>query len=305
MTHLPLSRRSLLATGAAIAMLPAAAHAQPTPVRGGVLRMSVDQAVGVLNPLLSRVNPEYLVAEMLYSGLTRLAHDLHPSPAAAVGRPGGGPRLCRPGAQLEMALAGMPMLRPSSCAVGRARPAAVRPSSCAGRAPIASLAGAAAEDHHKHLRDFRGNDSDRPGKPVASRALASSTAPPRAGQPPSPHGVSSRPGGVALWPATPLRRPVHTARPKRGANTAQRRVRRLGAGLRRAYDGDGNCACQRYGPRGPLPDTSLSGRKPVFPLLLFYLFCPKAPLSGHKSLRGTIQAGNIVRWGGWLGRHIC
>ena len=84
MTHLPLSRRSLLATGAAIAMLPAAAHAQPTPVRGGVLRMSVDQAVGVLTPLLSRVNPEYLVAEMLYSGLTRLALDMSAAPDLAL-----------------------------------------------------------------------------------------------------------------------------------------------------------------------------------------------------------------------------
>lgn len=84
MTHLPLSRRSLLATGAALVALPAAAQAQPTPVRGGVLRLSVDQAVGVLNPLLSRVNPEYLVAEMLYSGLTRLALDMSAAPDLAL-----------------------------------------------------------------------------------------------------------------------------------------------------------------------------------------------------------------------------
>jgi len=84
MTYLPLSRRSLLATGAAIAVLPTVAHAQPAPVRGGVLRLSVDQAVGVLNPLLSRVNPEYLVAELLYSGLTRLAPDMSAAPDLAL-----------------------------------------------------------------------------------------------------------------------------------------------------------------------------------------------------------------------------
>jgi hypothetical protein len=74
MTHPSLSRRNLLAAGAAISALPALAQAQ-TPARGGVLRMSVDQSVGVLNPLLTRVNPEYLVSELLYSGLTRLAPD--------------------------------------------------------------------------------------------------------------------------------------------------------------------------------------------------------------------------------------
>ncbi|WP_230492749.1 ABC transporter substrate-binding protein [Martelella alba] len=43
-----------------------------TPRKGGVLRITVDQAVNVLNPHQVRVNPEYLVAELLYSGLTRL-----------------------------------------------------------------------------------------------------------------------------------------------------------------------------------------------------------------------------------------
>ena len=73
-----LTRRSLLAA-AAIAM-PGLAEAQ---TKGGVLRVSVDQAVGVLNPLLTRVNPEYLVAELLYSSLTRLAPDMSAEPDLA------------------------------------------------------------------------------------------------------------------------------------------------------------------------------------------------------------------------------
>ncbi|MFP8966106.1 ABC transporter substrate-binding protein [Pokkaliibacter sp. CJK22405] len=44
--------------------------------KGGILRISVDQAAAVLNPLKTRVNPEYLVAELLYSGLTRLRPDM-------------------------------------------------------------------------------------------------------------------------------------------------------------------------------------------------------------------------------------
>lgn len=43
----------------------------------------MDQAASVINPLLSRVNPEYLVAELLYSGLTRLAPDMTAEPDLA------------------------------------------------------------------------------------------------------------------------------------------------------------------------------------------------------------------------------
>lgn len=50
----------------------AATGSAETPRSGGTLRISVDQAANVLNPLLTRVNPEYLLAELLYSGLTRL-----------------------------------------------------------------------------------------------------------------------------------------------------------------------------------------------------------------------------------------
>ncbi len=80
------TRRQML-TGAAglgaTSLLPAGVLAQGTPRRGGTLRMSVDQAVAKLNPLLTRVNPEYLVAELLYSGLTRLSTDMSPEPDLA------------------------------------------------------------------------------------------------------------------------------------------------------------------------------------------------------------------------------
>jgi len=82
MTHLDLGRRGLLAGAAALSATPRA-WAQGTPRRGGTLRISVDQAAGVLNPLLTRVNPEYLVAELLYSGLTRLRHDMTAEPDLA------------------------------------------------------------------------------------------------------------------------------------------------------------------------------------------------------------------------------
>ena len=87
MTTLPLPRRTVLggiaATGA-LAPWPRSGRAEAaTPRRGGMLRVSVDQAVGVLNPLLVRVNPEYLVAELLYSALTRLAPDMSAQPDLA------------------------------------------------------------------------------------------------------------------------------------------------------------------------------------------------------------------------------
>jgi peptide/nickel transport system substrate-binding protein len=82
---LNLDRRRFLTAAAAIGSLalpdfPALAQ---TPRRGGTLRMSVDQAANKINPLLTRVNPEYLVAELLYSGLTRLGLDMAPVPDLA------------------------------------------------------------------------------------------------------------------------------------------------------------------------------------------------------------------------------
>ena len=69
-----------LAAGAALlaAALPVGAGAQDMPREGGTLRISVDQAPAKLNPLLHRVNPEYLLGELLYSGLTRLSRDMTP-----------------------------------------------------------------------------------------------------------------------------------------------------------------------------------------------------------------------------------
>jgi len=82
MTRLHLDRRGFLAGAAALSAAPTA-WAQGAPRRGGTLRISVDQAAGVLNPLLARVNPEYLVAELLYSGLTRLRPDMTAEPDLA------------------------------------------------------------------------------------------------------------------------------------------------------------------------------------------------------------------------------
>ncbi|TCR64189.1 ABC transporter substrate-binding protein [Bosea sp. BK604] len=79
-------RRSFLAASAALGGLAISGldvGAQTAPRRGGTLRVSVDQAVSKLNPLLTRVNPEYLVAELLYSGLTRLALDMSAEPDLA------------------------------------------------------------------------------------------------------------------------------------------------------------------------------------------------------------------------------
>ena len=80
-----LDRRQLLRTGAALGALALGSQprAQGTARRGGVLRISVDQAAAKLNPLLTRVNPEYLLAELLYSGLTRLGTDMTPEPDLA------------------------------------------------------------------------------------------------------------------------------------------------------------------------------------------------------------------------------
>lgn len=84
---LNLTRRRLLAGSAiGLASMGAAAStvlAQAAPKRGGVLRVSVDQAASVIHPLRTRVNPEYLVTELLYSCLTALAPDMTAEPDLA------------------------------------------------------------------------------------------------------------------------------------------------------------------------------------------------------------------------------
>ncbi len=69
-----------LAAGTVLGRTSALAQA---PRRGGTLRVSVDQAPGKLNPLQHRVGPEYLLGEMLYSGLTRLGPDMSAQPDLA------------------------------------------------------------------------------------------------------------------------------------------------------------------------------------------------------------------------------
>jgi peptide/nickel transport system substrate-binding protein len=79
-----LDRRRFLAASAATGLALSGINVRAqAPRRGGTLRVSVDQAVSVLNPLLARVNPEYLVAELLYSGLTRLNVDMSAAPDLA------------------------------------------------------------------------------------------------------------------------------------------------------------------------------------------------------------------------------
>ena len=83
---LSLDRRRFLATSAgygSLAMAAFEAGAQ-TPRKGGIMRISVDQAVAKLNPLVTRVNPEYMVSELLYSALTRLRVDMSVEPDLAL-----------------------------------------------------------------------------------------------------------------------------------------------------------------------------------------------------------------------------
>ena len=81
---LSVSRRLFLAgTAIGLAGLPRIAFAE-APKRGGMLRMSLDQAASVIHPMLARVNPEYLVTELLYSNLTRLKPDMTVEPDLAI-----------------------------------------------------------------------------------------------------------------------------------------------------------------------------------------------------------------------------
>ena len=82
MTVHSLGRRVVLA-GAATGLVLASAPLRAQPRRGGTLRVSVEQAPAKLNPLLHRVGPEYLLGEMLYSGLTRLGPDMAAQPDLA------------------------------------------------------------------------------------------------------------------------------------------------------------------------------------------------------------------------------
>jgi peptide/nickel transport system substrate-binding protein len=75
-------RRTLLAGATAAIALTTAVAAQPR--RGGTLRVSVEQAPVKLSPLQQRVTPEYLLGELLYSGLTRLGPNMAAEPDLAL-----------------------------------------------------------------------------------------------------------------------------------------------------------------------------------------------------------------------------
>jgi peptide/nickel transport system substrate-binding protein len=81
---LEMKRRFFLAGTAAIFAAPSLGMTQSAaPAKGGTLLISVDQAASVIHPLLTRVNPEYLVTELLYSNLTRLKVDMSVEPDLA------------------------------------------------------------------------------------------------------------------------------------------------------------------------------------------------------------------------------
>ena len=86
-SRMTIGRRGFLA-GTASGLALAGAAGLPRPAlaqarRGGRLRVSVDQAASVLNPILHRVNPEYLLGKLLYSALTRLDMRMAPQPDLA------------------------------------------------------------------------------------------------------------------------------------------------------------------------------------------------------------------------------
>jgi peptide/nickel transport system substrate-binding protein len=81
---LAMKRRLFLAGTAAVLTAPSLGFAQTAaPAKGGTLRVSIDQAASVIHPLLTRVNPEYLITELLYSNLTRLKVDMSVEPDLA------------------------------------------------------------------------------------------------------------------------------------------------------------------------------------------------------------------------------
>ncbi|MHA3978995.1 ABC transporter substrate-binding protein [Halovulum sp. GXIMD14794] len=85
MNNLRTSRRRFLQLGASAvalaAALPAMQARAATP--GGTLRVALNITPSVLNPMLTRLNSEYMLSEMLYSGLTTLGGDMSAQPDLA------------------------------------------------------------------------------------------------------------------------------------------------------------------------------------------------------------------------------
>ncbi len=82
-----MQRREFLATLAALSAAGAAtatwSFGASAESMGGTLRVSVNRAPGKLNPLLHRLNSEYLLGELMYSGLTRLGSGMEIVPDLA------------------------------------------------------------------------------------------------------------------------------------------------------------------------------------------------------------------------------
>jgi len=76
--HFLLGSAALGASAMGLPSLPAWA-ASP----GGTLRIGLNISPNKLNPMLTRLNSEYMLAEMLYSGLTTLDHDMSAQPDLA------------------------------------------------------------------------------------------------------------------------------------------------------------------------------------------------------------------------------
>lgn len=85
MSYLPFNRRQFLLSGAALGVSAIGLPTTPAlaATAGGTLRVGLNITPNKLNPMLTRVNGEYMLAEMLYSGLTTLAPDMSAQPDLA------------------------------------------------------------------------------------------------------------------------------------------------------------------------------------------------------------------------------
>lgn len=88
MTQIPkFDRRKFLSTTAAVSVagltIPMWASQAFAAKKGGTLRISVNTSPSKLNPLLQRLSSEYLLGELLYSGLVRLGPDMEAVPDLA------------------------------------------------------------------------------------------------------------------------------------------------------------------------------------------------------------------------------
>lgn len=89
MSQFQISRRALLRSTAfttlalGVASFAPGVFAQGTPVKGGILRVSVNARVDSINPMKPKSSAGHMIVELLYSGLTRIGTDLVAQPALA------------------------------------------------------------------------------------------------------------------------------------------------------------------------------------------------------------------------------